>query len=69
MSGIKTADLEMGSDGTKEVQKYEITAELVKNPYSCFDGYSVVAFSSTIADNLQGDMNLFADEVKNDLYE
>ncbi len=64
-----TADLEMGSDGTKEVQKYEITAELVKNPYSCFDGYSVVAFSSTIADNLQGDMNLFADEVKNDLYE
>lgn len=64
-----TADLEVGYDGAEDVQKYEITAELVRNPYSCFDGYSVAAFSSTIADNLQGAANPSAEEVKNDLYE
>lgn len=41
-----TADLEVGYDGTESIQKYEITAELVRNPYSCFDGYSVAAFST-----------------------
>ncbi len=47
-----TADLEVGYDGTETTQKYEITAELVRNPYSCFDGYSVVAFSSQpVTDN------------------
>lgn len=48
-----TADLEVGYDGTESTQKYEITAELVKNPYSCFDGYSVAAFSSKpVTDNM-----------------
>ncbi len=39
-----TADLEVRYDGTEDTQKYEVTAELVRNPYSCFDGYSIVAF-------------------------
>ncbi len=48
-----TADLEVGYDGAESTQKYEITAELVRNPYSCFDGYSVAAFSSKpVADNV-----------------
>lgn len=58
-----TADLEVRYDGAEDVQKYEITAELVRNSYSCFDGYSIAAFSSTIADNLQGDANPSAEEV------
>lgn len=49
-----TADLEVRYDGAEDVQKYEITAELVRNPYSCFDGYSITALSSTITDNMQG---------------
>ncbi len=61
-----TADLEVRYDGTEEVQKYEVTAELIRNPYSCFDGYSIVALSSTVADNLQGDTNPSANEVKTD---
>ncbi len=36
-----TADLEVVYDGAESAQKYEITAELVRNPYSCFDGYSI----------------------------
>ena len=43
---IITADLEVGYDGTASMQEREITVELVKNPYSCFDGYSVVTISS-----------------------
>jgi len=43
---IITADLETGYDGTDSMQEREITVELIKNPYSCFDGYSVVAVSS-----------------------
>nr|MCR5704852.1 hypothetical protein [Eubacterium sp.] len=43
---ILTADLEEGYDGTEWTQKREITVELVKNPQSCFDGYSVVSLSS-----------------------
>lgn len=42
---VITADFEVGYDGTDSIQKREITVELVKNPYSCFDGYSVVALS------------------------
>lgn len=43
---VITANLEVGYDGTDAMQEREITAELVKNPYSCFDGYSVVTVSS-----------------------
>ena len=43
---IVTAAFEVGYDGTESVHEYEITAELIPNPYSCFDGYSVVSVSS-----------------------
>ena len=43
---IVTAAFEVGYDGTESVHEYEITAELIPNHYSCFDGYSVVALSS-----------------------
>ncbi len=42
---IVTADFETGYDGTDSTQKRKITVELIQNPYSCFDGYSVVAIS------------------------
>lgn len=45
---IVTADFEVGYDGTASAQEREITVELVKNPYSCFDGYSVVSISSEV---------------------
>jgi len=65
-----TADLEVGYDGTESTQKYEITAELVRNPYSCFDGYSVAAFSSKpITDNAPENKELSSEEAKPDLYE
>lgn len=43
---ILTARLEVEYDGTNSIQEREITVELIKNPYSCFDGYSVAAVSS-----------------------
>lgn len=61
---VITADLEAGYDGAESVQKYKITAELARDPYSCFDGYSIVSFSSTMADNLQGDTKPFVEEVE-----
>lgn len=45
---IITADFEVGYDGTASAQEREITVELFKNPYSCFDGYSVVSISSKV---------------------
>ncbi|MDE7251907.1 MAG: hypothetical protein K2O32_03060 [Acetatifactor sp.] len=42
---IVTANVEEGYDGTNATWKYEITVELIKNPYSCFDGYSVLTVS------------------------
>lgn len=45
---IVTADFEVGYDGTASAQEREITVELVKNPYSCFDGYSVASISSKV---------------------
>ena len=43
---IVTADFEVGYDGTDSTQKRQIKVELIKNPYSCFDGYSVMTISS-----------------------
>jgi len=43
---IVTADFEVGHDGTDSMEKREIIVKLVKNPYSCFDGYSVVQIKS-----------------------
>lgn len=51
---IVTADFEVGFDGTDSTQKRKITAELVKNPQSCFDGYSVVSVSSEVMDSGAG---------------
>lgn len=42
---IVTADLEVATDGIGWTQQCEITANLVRNPYSCFDGYSVASLS------------------------
>jgi len=43
---IITADFEIGFDGTDFTQERELTVNLVRNPYSCFDGYSIVSISS-----------------------
>jgi hypothetical protein len=51
---IVTADFEIGYDGTDSVEKREITVELHKNPYSCFDGYSVAALSSKMVTSSLG---------------
>ena len=45
---IVTADFETGYDGTDSTHRRKIIVELIKNPYSCFDGYSVVSVSSEI---------------------
>lgn len=43
---VITADFEVGYDGSDSMQKREVTVELIKNPYSCFDGYSILKVSS-----------------------
>ena len=40
------ADFDVGVDGTEAVEKRVITVNLIKNPYSCFDGYSIESISS-----------------------
>ena len=53
---IVTASLEVGFDGTDSMQKYELTVNLIRNPYSCFDGYSVVSVSSrNVTPNIEQD--------------
>ena len=43
---IVTADFEVETSGSNAVWEQELTVNLVKNPYSCFDGYSIVSLSS-----------------------
>ena len=43
------ADYEVAYTGSSAVYDYKTTVELVKNPYSCYDGYSVVSISSEMA--------------------
>ena len=45
---IVTADFEIVYDGTDCVRHRELTVELVENPCSCFDGYSVASISSKV---------------------
>lgn len=45
-SVVITAGFEVGYDGTEAMHEYKITAELIRNPYSCFDGYSVLSVSA-----------------------
>jgi len=40
------ADLEVGADGTDAVTNREVTVTLIKNPYSCFDGYSIESIAT-----------------------
>lgn len=55
---VITANFEVGYDGIDSIQKREITVELIKNPYSCFDGYSVIAVSSkTVTSSFQNKAN------------
>lgn len=67
---IVTADFEVGTDGTDATQKRCITVELVKNPYSCFDGYSIVAISSKTASPCSEEQGeAVSDKVQAGLYE
>ena len=43
---IVTADFEVEASGSNAMWEKELTVSLVKNPYSCFDGYSIVSLSS-----------------------
>ncbi len=52
---ILTADLEVGFDGTDHREKRKLTAELVKNTDSCFDGYTVVSVISETVSEVQND--------------
>lgn len=42
-----TADFAIHYDGTENVYEYDLTAVLVANPDSCFDGYSIEELSKT----------------------
>ena len=37
---VLSADMQLQSDGTNNKKKEKLTVYLIKNPYSCFDGYS-----------------------------
>lgn len=50
--GSLTIDFEIGFDGSDRVQKRKLTVSLTKNPYSCFDGYSIVSITSETAADL-----------------
>lgn len=50
--GSLTIDFEIGFDGSDRVQKRKLTVSLTKNPYSCFDGYSIVSIASEAAADL-----------------
>lgn len=41
-----TIEMDVQSDGSDNVTKEEVSVELTKNPYSCFDGYSIQKLSS-----------------------
>lgn len=41
------AIIEVEYQGSADTTQYDITAELIKNPYSCFDGYSIASVRST----------------------
>ncbi len=46
---VVTASFETGYDGADSTQVREITVELAENPYSCFNGYSVLTVSARAA--------------------
>lgn len=50
--GSLTIDFEIGFDGSDRTQKRKLTVSLTKNPYSCFDGYSIVSITSETAADL-----------------
>ncbi len=48
---VVTADFLVEYDGGSTVQKRKLTVNLAKNPYSCFDGYSIVSIVSELVDD------------------
>jgi|GEM_PF-5700295 len=53
--GIVTVNFESGFDWSDSVQKRELTVILTKNPYSCFDGYSIISIVSKAAVDAAGE--------------
>ena len=43
---IVTGIVDVEYQGSVDVDQYDIVADLIKNPYSCFDGYSIVSIKS-----------------------
>ncbi len=53
---IVVADFEVGFDGTDAKKERKLIVNLLKNPESCFDGYSIVSISSEeVTPNIEGD--------------
>lgn len=44
--GVLAIDFEIGYDGSDALRAYRLTVNLAKNPYSCFDGYSIISMVS-----------------------
>lgn len=53
---VLSADMQLQSDGTNNVKEKKATVYLIKNPYSCFDGYSIKQLvSEDVTENIKGD--------------
>lgn len=53
---VLSADMQLQSDGTNNVKEKKVTVYLIKNPYSCFDGYSIKQLvSEDVTENIKGD--------------
>ncbi len=53
--GTLTIDFEIGFDGSDRVRKRKLTVSLKRNPYSCFDGYSIISIASEAAVDAAGE--------------
>ena len=53
---VLSADMQLQSDGTNNKKKEKLTVYLIKNPYSCFDGYSIrKLISEDVTENIKAD--------------
>ena len=53
---VLSADMQLQSDGTNNVKEKKVTVYLIRNPYSCFDGYSIKQLvSEDVTENIKGD--------------
>ena len=56
MEIVLSADMQLQSDGTNNKKKEKLTVYLIKNPYSCFDGYSIrKLISEDVTENIKAD--------------